>query len=266
MPSWARKESYDGSSNSREQKQILADIQSGTQKFSRRLLPPRTISNKSKHGDNIVPVAAIDGTQEDRRGRKSTSSVRPGLPKRTSSMKRAYNYFFGGAQPIPAPPAPTSPLTTTDVTAPSKDDPLPQDRGVDTPPETPREARQPRLSEDEAVPPHYPLSLHSRVGLHYVPASSLLTRRLPASEPPSPQAGDSLDVQIAKLKQKLAHAEADLSEAQKVATSQDEHVRVLEDDYKVREKGFEEREATLQQDKKDLEEHMVSVVVQQHHL
>ena len=34
-------------------------------------------------------------------------------------------------------------------------------------------------------------------------------------------------------------------------------------EYKERERGFEERESTLQQDKKDLEEHMVSIVVQQ---
>lgn len=138
------------SGSSREQKQILADIQSGSQKFSRRLLPPRTQSHKrEKSGDTLVPVTVLgEGSpQPERRGRVSTNSARPGLPKRTSSMKRAYNYFFGGAQPAPAPASPTTPLTTTDTTAPSKDEPAARDNGVDTPPETPREAR---LSEDEA--------------------------------------------------------------------------------------------------------------------
>ncbi|KAH7371408.1 hypothetical protein BKA66DRAFT_186445 [Pyrenochaeta sp. MPI-SDFR-AT-0127] len=146
-------------------------------------------------------------------------------------MKRAYNYFFGGAQPVPAPPSPTTPLTTTDITAPSKDQETPRENGIDTPPETPRHAP---LSEDEAA--------------------------FESPSPPSPKADDSLEVQIQKLKKQLAHAEADLDEAQKVAQSQDEHVKSLEEDYKEREKGFEEREVTLQQDKKDLEEHMRNTV------
>lgn len=62
-------------------------------------------------------------------------------------MKRAYNYFFGGTQPAPAPASPSTPLTTTDVVAPSKDEPTPRENGIDTPPETPRQAP---LSEDEA--------------------------------------------------------------------------------------------------------------------
>jgi hypothetical protein len=65
-------------------------------------------------------------------------------------MKRAYNYFFGGGQPVPVPPSPTAPVTTTDTTAPSKIedapskiDETPRENGIDTPPETPREARVP---------------------------------------------------------------------------------------------------------------------------
>lgn len=44
---------------------------------------------------------------------------------------------------------------------------------------------------------------------------------------------------------------------------QDDTIAGIEVEYKDKERGFEEREATLQQDKKDLEEHMVSIVVQQ---
>ncbi|KAH8631454.1 hypothetical protein IG631_13137 [Alternaria alternata] len=151
MPSWGRKESYEASS--REQKQILADIQSGSQKFSRRLLPPRTISN-NKRGGVVEPFAPVPTTgeqsqPEERRGRKSTSSLRPGLPKRTSSMKRAYNYFFGGPAPVPATASPATPAVTTDATPPSVVESSKTDNGVDTPPETPREAPT-RLSEDEA--------------------------------------------------------------------------------------------------------------------
>jgi hypothetical protein len=138
--------------SSREQKQILADIQSGSQKFSRRLLPPRTISSNKRNGtiDPLpAPITGEESQQEERRGRKSTNSLRPGLPKRTSSMKRAYNYFFGGPAPVPATASPATPSVTTDATPPSKAESTQQDNGVDTPPETPREAPT-RLSEDEA--------------------------------------------------------------------------------------------------------------------
>lgn len=106
-------------------------------------------TRRDRNPDQIIPVTitAEAAQQEDRRGRKSTSSVRPGIPKRTSSMKRAYNYFFGAAAPVPASAAP--PVTTTEATPPSKEDVRPYDNGVDTPPETPREAPR-RLSEDEA--------------------------------------------------------------------------------------------------------------------
>jgi hypothetical protein len=58
-------------------------------------------------------------------------------------MKRAYNYFFGGAQPIPVPSEPTAPVTTTDTTAPSKIEETPRENGIDTPPDTPHEANIP---------------------------------------------------------------------------------------------------------------------------
>lgn len=46
---------------------------------------------------------------------------------------------------------------------------------------------------------------------------------------------------------------------------QNETITSIDDEYAGRTKVFEEREATLEQDKKNLEEHMVSVVVQQVH-
>lgn len=117
------------------------------------------------------------------------------------------------------------------------------------------------------APPHYPLSLHSRASpLHHLPAHNILTHPSSAADspsPPSPTASDSFETQIEKLKKKLKHAENELDEAQRIAATQDEHVRSLEGDHEERKKEFEAREASLQQDKKDLEEHMVSVVVQQ---
>lgn len=129
--------------SSKEQKQILADIQSGSQKFGRRLTRPS--QKRERSGDLLVPVTVTGeaAEQQERRGRKSTSSQRPGLPKRTNSMKRAYNYFFGGGQPVPVPPSPTAPVTTTDTTAPSKIEEAPRDNGIDTPPDTPHEASIP---------------------------------------------------------------------------------------------------------------------------
>lgn len=133
------------SASTKEQKQILADIQSGSQKFGRRLTRP-SVQKREKSGDNIVPVTVLGDApeqQQERRGRRSLNSQRPGLPKRTSSMKRAYNYFFGGGQPAPVPSSPTAPVTTTDTTAPSKVEDAPRENGIDTPPETPREAQIP---------------------------------------------------------------------------------------------------------------------------
>jgi hypothetical protein len=134
--------------SSKEQKQILADIQSGSQKFGRRLTRRPSVRPSERlvnNGDIIVPVTVTGeaAEQQDRRGRKSTSSQRPGLPKRTSSMKRAYNYFFGGGQPVPVPSEPTEPVTTTDTAPPSKIEEAPRENGIDTPPDTPHEASIP---------------------------------------------------------------------------------------------------------------------------
>jgi len=54
-----------------------------------------------------------------------------------------------------------------------------------------------------------------------------------------------------------------LEEAHSTVKRQDETISGIEEEYKVRTQGFSEREVSLQQDKKDLEEHMVSIVVQQ---
>ena len=54
-----------------------------------------------------------------------------------------------------------------------------------------------------------------------------------------------------------------MSEAHKTVKRQDDTIAGIEEEYKDKERDFGEREATLQQDKKDLEEHMVSIVVQQ---
>ena len=55
-------------------------------------------------------------------------------------MRRAYNYFFGGSGA--APTSPTTAVTTTEAhaPAPSKSRPTTGDNGIDTPPETPRDA------------------------------------------------------------------------------------------------------------------------------
>lgn len=156
--------------SNKEQKKILADIESGSQKFGRKFLTRQpskraTYQHTSNNNDAsaitnedaITPVAVPVGTasdplpppeptQEDRRGRKSTSSNRPRIGKRTSSMKRAYNYFFGGVDPkTQQPPSPTSPVTSPvnaeATTTPAKDDAnVAAAAGVQTPPDTPAQA------------------------------------------------------------------------------------------------------------------------------
>jgi hypothetical protein len=64
-------------------------------------------------------------------------------------MKRAYNYFFGGAQPAPAPAEPSSPVTSKVTAASIKDEETARENGqvngngIDTPPETPRAPEAP---------------------------------------------------------------------------------------------------------------------------
>jgi hypothetical protein len=75
-------------------------------------------------------------------------------------------------------------------------------------------------------------------------------------EPPSPGPDDTPDVAMEKLKAQLEKTKADLEEANRTVKTQDETIATIEQEYDGKTKG-------LQQDKKDLEEHMVSIVVQQ---
>jgi hypothetical protein len=86
-----------------------------------------------------------------------------------------------------------------------------------------------------------------------------------AAELPSPNKDDPPPVQIEKLKAKLDRTKAELEEANNIVQKQNETITSIDEEYAGRTRVFEEREATLEQDKKNLEEHMVSVVVQQVH-
>jgi hypothetical protein len=128
--------------SNKEQKQILADINAGSQKFGRKLLSRQPSHRRDKGTETITPVTVLpEQQQEDRRGRQSTNSTRPKLPKRNSSMRRAYNYFFGGVPQPEQPPSPTSPVVTEAhaeaVKSPKDDDKSARNVGVDTPPQTP---------------------------------------------------------------------------------------------------------------------------------
>lgn len=141
--------------SNKEQKQILADINAGSQKFGRKLLSRNPSHRRDRGDETITPVTVLpEQQQEERRGRKSTNSTRPKLPKRTSSMRRAYNYFFGGVPHPEQPPSPTSPVVTEAnaeaVRSPKGDDKSARNVGVDTPPQTPaREALQ--AADDASV-------------------------------------------------------------------------------------------------------------------
>ena len=138
--------------SNKEQKQILADLNAGSQKFGRKLLS-RQPSRRDKSNELITPVTVLPEQQqqqpqpqEERRGRFSTNSNRPKLPKRTSSMRRAYNYFFAGSAPQ-EPPSPTSPVVTeanVEAVKPSTRDGE-RDVNVDTPPQTPAQDASVRL-------------------------------------------------------------------------------------------------------------------------
>ena len=99
--------------------------------------------------------------------------------------------------------------------------------------------------------------------LNFLHHSHILTSRYTVSEPPSPHPDDALEVQLEKLRKKLQKTQEDLAEAHSTVKRQDGTIAGIEEEYKARQSNFEERESTLQQDKKDLEEHMVSIVVQQ---
>ena len=165
-----------------------------------------------------MTVLSPEPEEEDRKGRKSTSSNRPKLLKRSSSMKRAYNYFFGG--PSPAPPSPTTPTDASNTEA--------SRAAPDTPPKTPAA---------DAFDPETPT------------ARGALS---PSEEDPS-------DVQVQKLRAKLAKLEAELKDAKDLVAQQEDSLEALEKERAE----FAEKEASLVQEKKTLEDHMVSVVVQQ---
>ena len=78
------------SASSREQKQIAADIEAGSKKFGRKLLTREPSHRRQRSAETITPVTVLTPTepeQDERRGRKSTSSQRPKLPKRGNSMR-----------------------------------------------------------------------------------------------------------------------------------------------------------------------------------
>jgi hypothetical protein len=74
-------------STSARERQIIADINQGSEKAQRKLLSHK----RGKSNSTIVPVTVLpddEGTSSPRKGRASTSSNRPKLPKRSSSMVR----------------------------------------------------------------------------------------------------------------------------------------------------------------------------------
>jgi hypothetical protein len=144
------------SATAKEQKQILADIERGSKLFGRKFLEKKPHQKPGRSDETVTPVTVLSPElptdQEERRGRKSTNSQRPGLPKRTSSMKRAYNYFFGGA-PSQQPLSPTSPVTTEPAKAPQQDSTNgTRDAAVDTPPHTPAQDATPSIVAEEEEP------------------------------------------------------------------------------------------------------------------
>jgi hypothetical protein len=214
------------SATARETKQILADINAGSQKVRRKLLSPGHKRGNSQ--STITPVTVLNPEPDDddeRKGRKSTSSNRPKLLKRSSSMKRAYNYFFGG--PSPAPPSPSTP----------------------TDPSKPADAEASRAAPD--TPPKTPA------------AEAFAPEAATASEVALPSEDEPAHVQLEKLKAKLAKAQEQLDEANEVVARQNDAMDNLEKESETLRSEFSEKESALLQEKKTLEDHMVSVVVQQ---
>jgi hypothetical protein len=71
------------------------------------------------------------------------------------------------------------------------------------------------------------------------------------------------DVPIDKIKSDLAWYKTELDEAGKIVSSQTEEIERLKEDNTVIREEFEKKQAMLTEQKKALEDHMVSVVVQQ---
>jgi len=84
-----------------------------------------------------------------------------------------------------------------------------------------------------------------------------------APAPPETREDEPLPIQLEKLKARLAKCQEELAEANKVVASQNEEFELLERQSEAVRIDFEEKQAALHQEKKTLEDHMVSVVVQQ---
>lgn len=131
-----------------------------------------------------------------------------------------------------APPSPTTPTTNADETSAATGEGAQTTQAPDTPPKTP--SRQSPNAETSDVP-----------------------------EPPSPDENDSPESQIEKLKAKLVRVHEQLSQANRVVQSQNDALDALEHDSKELRTDFQTKEAALTEEKKKLEDHMVSIVVQQ---
>ena len=249
------------SAAAKETRQILADINAGSDKVHRKFFS----SHRRDHsGHTLVPVTVLDpapADDADRKGRKSTSSARPKLPKRSSSMRRAYHYFFGAPSAPHSPPAqddaPRSPpAAATD--APSHENGSASSAARDAP-ATPPAATAAADDDDDGDNDHSSTSpvdgaAESRPHPHTVP------------EAPDPPAADSPEppaAQLARTRAALARAEADLAEANRVVASQNDIVVSLEKESAEMRADFDEKEAHLLHEKKTLEDHLVFVVVQQ---
>ncbi|OCL13049.1 hypothetical protein AOQ84DRAFT_129665 [Glonium stellatum] len=84
-----------------------------------------------------------------------------------------------------------------------------------------------------------------------------------APAPPETQEDEPLPVQLEKFKARLAKCQEELTEANKVIASQNIEFEDLERQSEAVRVDFEEKQSALHQEKKTLEDHMVSVVVQQ---
>lgn len=84
-----------------------------------------------------------------------------------------------------------------------------------------------------------------------------------ASTAPEVYDDEPLQVQVEKLRAKLEKVEEQLEEANRVVAQQNDTMEVLEKESDDLRAEFQEKEAALVQEKKTLEDHMVSVVVQQ---
>ncbi|OCK84300.1 hypothetical protein K432DRAFT_131387 [Lepidopterella palustris CBS 459.81] len=235
MPSFGRRQSHDSTTRD-VTKQVLADINAGSQKARRKLLSnnPPSSHKRGNSYSTITPVTILDPQENgSREGRTSTSSSRPRFPRRSSSMRRAYNYFFGG------PTAPTTPTTENTADNTTRDTATP-DEAPDTPStEAPAEIPDNELADAPADSP------------------------MEAPAPPVTNGDEPLAVQVEKLKARLVTVQEELDEANKVVSSQNEEFEALERQSEALKAEYEDKQAALQQEKKTLEDHMVSIVVQQ---